>query len=89
VRITRIVKSFSRKIGSSESYSSFEFGPQIVEACVNIDISTPEGMKEYERVSKELFQMAMNSHENDVKEAASLIPELQITLEKQTKKGLL
>lgn len=86
--ITKIVKSFSRKIGSSESYSSFEFSPQIIEAQVNIDISTPEGVTEYERVSKELFQMAIDAHEKDVREAVELLPELKKTIEKKTKDSL-
>ena len=88
MQITRIVKSFGRKIGSSESYSSFEFNPQIVEARVDINTDTPEGMAEFKRVSKELFQLAIDAHEEDVKEAMTVLPELQKTIEKKTKDGL-
>ena len=88
MHITRIVKSFSCKIGSSESYSSFEFSPQIIEAQVDIDIDTPEGMKEFKRVSKQLFQIAIDAHEEDVKAATLVLPELRITIEKKTKDGL-
>ena len=88
MHITRIVKSFSRKIGSSESYGSFDFSPQIIEAQVDIDLDTSEGMAEYQRVSKQLFQLAMDAHKIDVQEAAAIIPELRITLEKKIKDGL-
>ncbi len=32
VKITKIIKGFGEKIGSTESYSSFEFSPIIMEA---------------------------------------------------------
>ena len=88
MKIVRIVKTFGRKIGSTESYSSFEFSPQIVEARVDIDLDTPEGMEEYKRVSKQLFQIAIDAHEEDVREAIQILPELKKTIEKKKKDGL-
>lgn len=88
MKVMRIVKSFGRKIGSTESYSSFEFSPQIIEMQVDIDISTSEGQAEYKQKAALLFQMAMDAHEADVQAAAELLPELKITIEKKRDSNL-
>jgi hypothetical protein len=89
-KITKIVKGFSRKIGSTESFSSFDFSPCIIEVELDepIDISTKEGIEQFQKASDEIFRLVRISHNRDVKECAAHYPELQKTIEKKRETGL-
>lgn len=88
MKITKLVKSFGQKIGSTESYSSFDFNVNI-EATVDIDVSTPEGQKEFTEVSDKLANLCRSVYKRDVLKAAKDFPELAITMKKKTENGLM
>jgi len=88
VKITKIVKGFGEKIGSTESYSSFEFSPIIIEAEVDIDITTQEGKDGFKKISDGLFKFVRAAHDRDIEHAKEKYPELSITLEKKHQNGL-
>ena len=88
MKITKMSKSFGQKVGSTESYSSFDFNVNM-EATVDIDISTEEGKKEFTEVSDKLANLCRSVYKRDVAKAAKEFPELAITIRKKTEKGLM
>lgn len=87
-KIKKITKSFGEKIGSTESYSSFNFDNCSIEVEVDIDLDTEEGKEEFKKVQQRLFKAVKWAHDKDVEEAAKAYPELNVTLQKKGDVGL-
>jgi hypothetical protein len=88
MKISRMFKSFGQKVGSTESYSSFDFNVNI-EATVDIDTSTEEGKKEFTETSDKLAKLCRSVYKRDLVQAAKEFPELAITINKKTENGLM
>lgn len=88
MKILKITKSHAQKIGSTESYSSFDFSVNI-EAAVDIDVSTDEGKKEFTEISDKLANLCRSVYKRDVVKAAKDFPELAITIQKKIENGLM
>ena len=87
MKITKLYKSFGQKIGSTESYSSFDLNVNI-EVAIDIDIDTPEGQKEFKETSDRLVKILQSMYKRDLIKASHEHPELAITLEKKMQAGL-
>ena len=88
VNIIKITKGYGEKIGSTESYSSFDFQPSTIEVEVNIDITTAEGLESLKKINSNLFKLVCKMHDDDVMYAQNKYPELAATLKKKESMGL-